>query len=250
MKVKICGLMSRRDIELCVEAGADALGFVTEYPAQVPWNLTAATAAELMRYAPPKVLKFMVTGGTPEKIARIAETARPDVVQLHHEETLSEVADTAKRLKKIGIRIVKALRVDEDGRLNFEISDINEAAAALEEAGVDALLIDSFTRERPGGTGRIVDAGAYIELRCASRLPVILAGGLTAENLRKTVSETFPPDMVDVLSGVERSPGIKDPEKTAAFIKSAHELFPNTRFMHRPGTGADYAGEGEPKPGF
>lgn len=221
MKVKLCGITTESDIELCVNAGADACGFVVEYPADVPWNLDAKKAASLIRFTPGGTSTFMVTGGSPDRVVSLAREVRPDVVQLHHEETLDDVSEIAARLKYLGISTVKALRISGTGRLHFEIPDIAAAVVALETAGADALLIDSFTRVRPGGSGRVVATGAYVTLRKNTRLPVILAGGLTPDNLYALVPAEYPPYMLDVLSGVESSPGIKDKDKVVAFVKSA-----------------------------
>lgn len=224
MKVKICGITTEYDIKPCDDAGVDACGFVVEYPANVPWNLNAEKAASLVKLVPGGISTFMVTGGNPDRVVHLAREVRPDFVQLHHEETLAEVSEISSRLKALGISTVKALRIDSSGRLNFEIPDIAAAARALEKAGADALLIDSFTRTRPGGSGRAVDSGAYLTLRKNTSLPVILAGGLTPDNLDALVPAECPPYMLDVLSGVEASPGIKDKDKVAAFVKAACAL--------------------------
>ena len=224
MKVKICGNTTERDIRLCADAGADALGFVVEYPVDVPWNLNVERAAALIEGVPEGVLSFMVTGGGPEQVVSRAEKVRPNAVQLHHEETLAEVADMAKRLKELGISTVKALRIDDGGRLKFEIANMFEAAGELEKTGVAAFLLDSFTPARPGGTGRPVGLETYLTLRKSTALPVILAGGLKPGNLETLVPMDCPPCMLDVLSGVESSPGIKDANKVAAFVKAARSL--------------------------
>ncbi len=224
MKIKVCGITTEADIRLCVNAGADACGFVVEYPADVPWNLNAEKAASLVKQASGGISTFMVTGGSPDRVVSLARKVRPDFVQLHHEETLAEVSEISARLKALEISTVKALRIDGNGRLNFEIPDIAAAAKALERAGTNALLIDSFTRDRPGGSGRAVDSGAYVALRKSTSLPVILAGGLTPGNLGALVPAGCPPYMLDVLSGVESSPGIKDKDKVTAFVKAAHAL--------------------------
>lgn len=224
MKVKICGITREADVELCVDAGADACGFVVEYPADVPWNLNAEKAAALVGLVPCGINTFMVTGGSPDRVVSLARKVRPHFVQLHHEETLAEVGEISCRLKALGIVTVKALRIDGSGRLHFEIPDIAAAAGALERAGVDALLIDSFTPARPGGSGRVVGSGIYVTLRKSTRLPVILAGGLTPGNLDALVPLKCPPFMLDVLSGVESSPGVKDKDKVTAFIQAARAL--------------------------
>ena len=122
LRVKICGLMRAEDVAACVSAGAHALGFVTEYPVPVPWNLTEARAKELIDAVPPFVTSCMVTAGSAEKVLSLARRVRPDIVQLHGDETLEETAVIAAELKKIGILCIRALRVDKTGRLRFSIS--------------------------------------------------------------------------------------------------------------------------------
>lgn len=238
MKVKFCGIMTESDIGFCVDAGADACGFVVEYPvdtssavpASVPWNLTAAKAAALVRQVPGSIRTFMVSGGSPGRVLGLARQVRPDFVQLHHKEGLAEVAEIAAGLKKLGISTIKALRIDAKGGLDFEIPDIAAAARALETAGLAALLVDSFTPARPGGTGRALAPGVYATLGKSTGLPLILAGGLKPDNLKTLVPADNPPYMLDVLSGVESSPGVKDKDKMVAFVTAARALQKETAY--------------------
>ena len=113
-RVKICGLMTRGDIGLCVQAGADAVGFVTEYPVPVPWNISRAKARELIASTPPFVTTTAVVGGTVESILQILKTVRPDIVQLHGDETVEQIEDICSALDNTGIKVIKALRIDVD----------------------------------------------------------------------------------------------------------------------------------------
>ena len=90
IRVKICGLTNPGDVRMCARAGADALGFVVEYPEPVPWNLSAAGARELMAAVPPFVTVCLVLGGAPEHQLALAEELHPGAVQLHGEETLEQ----------------------------------------------------------------------------------------------------------------------------------------------------------------
>ena len=221
MKVKLCGMMTEEDVSFCVCAGADALGFVVEYPAEVPWNLSVSDAARLMAAVPQEVMTVLVTGGTSDHIIDLATRLRPDAVQLHHKESLSDVAAISAALKPLGICVIKALGIRETGQAMFEISDPVQAADALQAGGLDALLIDACTAEAGGGTGTCVDRKLYAQIQAHTGLPVIVAGGLTAGNLQSILSDIPAPDMVDVLSGVERTPGRKDYEKVLAFLHAA-----------------------------
>jgi phosphoribosylanthranilate isomerase len=217
-RVKICGLMNEKDIDLCVKAGVHGVGFVTEFPVPVPWNLTRAEAGKLIEKVPPFVSSCVVTGGSVEKIMDIASAVRPDILQLHHQETLQEVEELAHRLGLLGIRTVKALRIDGAGRCAFEIPDPASAARALAGCGVSALLADSYTASRPGGTGVAIDIPVFKAIKQAAALPLILAGGLNPSNVVQYVLETEP-FAVDVLTGVEERPGRKDPEKVRRFMQ-------------------------------
>ena len=84
-RVKICGLMNHNDIDMAVSAGADSLGFVTEYPVEVPWNISRKRSAELVSSAPPFVTTTAVVGGAMDEIVAIAHTVKPHFLQLHVE---------------------------------------------------------------------------------------------------------------------------------------------------------------------
>ena len=218
-RVKICGLMNREDVDLCVRAGVHCLGLVVDFPAPVPWNLTRSEARRLINLAPPFVSTCVVTGGPVEKTLAVAEATRPDIVQLHYRETLQEVKELAHRLRPLGIKTVKALRIDGEGKCAFEIPDPVMAARALAGTGISALLVDSYTASRPGGTGVAVDRPIFQAIQKETALPVILAGGLNPDNVLSLVRETSP-YAVDVLTGVEERPGRKDPEKVHRFMQS------------------------------
>ncbi|KAF1085143.1 N-(5'-phosphoribosyl)anthranilate isomerase [Sporotomaculum syntrophicum] len=218
-RVKICGLMNRRDINLCVRAGVHMLGFVVEYPIPVPWNLTPAKARELIGQVPPFVGTCIVTGGSCEKVLTLVSKTNPNVVQLHYQETLAEIKELARRLKIRGIKTIKALRIDSNGQCDFEISDPATAARVLAKTGIAAILVDSYTNSMPGGTGVRVDLATFKTIQQESSLPVILAGGLNPTNILPIIQKIHP-FAVDVLTGVENKPGEKDPEKIERFMQS------------------------------
>lgn len=224
MPVKICGMTNEEDILMCSQLGAQALGLVVEYPLPVPWNLTAEQAKDLRQVIPAKVIACMVTGGKPEEIIARARQVRPQMVQLHFEETLEETAYIAKALAPEHIAVIKALRVGQSGKLLFEVAEPAAAARLIGQTGAAALLVDSGTVKRPGGSGIVVNQTIYREMAGASRLPVVLAGGLTAQNLHKMIPADLPPSAVDVLSGVEAGPGRKDKEKVSVFLRAAKSL--------------------------
>ncbi|HAU32022.1 MAG: N-(5'-phosphoribosyl)anthranilate isomerase [Desulfotomaculum sp. 46_296] len=227
-RVKICGLMNEEDVNLCVKAGAHTVGFVVDYPVPVPWNLTKAEAGRLIEKVPPYVSSCVVTGGTVENILAAAEAVRPDLVQLHYQEILQEIKELSHRLSRQGIKTIKALRIDSHGKCAFEITDPVIAARALAETEISALLVDSYTDFRPGGTGVTVDLSAFKAVQQEVALPVILAGGLNPANVLQIIHEADP-YAVDVLTGVEDEFGNKDPDKVYQFMRIIKESELNNR---------------------
>jgi phosphoribosylanthranilate isomerase len=217
----MCGMMSRRDMAAAQTAGADAIGFVTEYPVPVPWNLSREEAARLVLEAPPFLATVAVVGGTPAGMVDIAMTVRPRILQLHGDETLAEIEEVVGCLEGTGIRVIKALRVNVDtGMARFEEADPVRAGEILAGSGISAIVVDSQTSTMPAGTGVALDWDMASRMTRRIRLPVILAGGLSAGNVSLAV-EKVRPYALDVISGIETKPGVKDPEKMRAFVKAA-----------------------------
>jgi len=218
-RVKICGLMKRKDVNSCVQAGVHMVGFVVNYPVPVPWNLTMVEAKKLIYQVPPFVSTCVVTGGSVEKVLALVNETCPNVVQLHYKETLQEVKEIAYQLKLRGIKTIKALRIGNNGNCDFEITDPVLATRELTKTGVSAILVDSYTVSKPGGTGITVDLSTFRNVQQASSLPVILAGGLNPTNVASLIHETHP-YAVDVLTGVEETPGHKDSEEINKFMQN------------------------------
>lgn len=220
-RVKICGLMSREDINMALAAGTDALGFVTEYPVPVPWNISRQESAQLVAIVPPFVTTTAVVGGAVQEMVAIARTVKPHLLQLHGDETLEEIQAVCAALADTGIKIIKALRINVDtGEAQFSVRDPVDACRILAESGVAGLVVDSKTSERPAGTGVILDWSVIRHVSASIRLPLILAGGLTPENVAQAI-QMVRPYAVDVISGVEREAGVKDAQLMRDFVKAA-----------------------------
>ncbi|SEM11013.1 phosphoribosylanthranilate isomerase [Syntrophus gentianae] len=220
-RVKICGLMRETEVEMAASAGADSLGFVTEYPVPVPWNLSRSRSAELAALAPPFVTTTAVVGGPVAEMVAIARTVRPHFLQLHGDETLEEIEAVCSALADTGIKVLKALRIFVDtGEALFKIKDPVEACAVLEQTGIAGIVVDSKTSSRPAGTGVTLDWSALRGITDRISLPLILAGGLNAGNVGKAI-EVLRPYAVDVISGVERRTGEKDPDLIREFVQAA-----------------------------
>ena len=223
-RVKICGLMSEKDIRLCVDAGADSLGVVTEYPIAVPWNIDRAKAQQLVACAPPFITTTAVVGGSVETILEIAARVRPHFLQLHGDETLEEIGRICSALHGTGIKVLKALRIDiGTGQAQFSVKDPVAASAVLAKSGIAALVVDSKTAGRPAGTGMPLDWNVIQEVSAAVDLPLILAGGLTAGNVADAIRRIRPYG-VDVISGVEKKPGEKDEKRVREFVLTVKQI--------------------------
>jgi len=206
--VKICGLTRLDDALLCARYGADILGFVVGYPRPVPWNISVSTAKELIAAVPPTVKTCVVTGGTAERILNLAREIRPNYVQLHYGESLTDTKRLLSELGGDGIQIIKTLFPD--------TPELVSAGAKFCAAGVSALLLDPRTPNN-AVAGGAADLSSYLKLCGAVDCPVILAGGITPENAAGIVRQVNPP-MIDVMTGVERSPGYKDEYKVKALF--------------------------------
>lgn len=207
-RTKLCGLGTDADVRAAVDAGADALGFITEVDVDTPREVAHERAADLAASVPPFVSTVAVT--IPESVdaaVEVADRVEPDALQIHGRFAPDEVRALRERA---GVDVIVALDADERDR-----------ARGLDGVA-DALLVDSLTDEGAGGTGETHDWAATRELREALSTPLVLAGGLTPENVREAV-ETVDPFAVDVASGVERDdePGRKDHGALAAFVREA-----------------------------
>jgi phosphoribosylanthranilate isomerase len=219
-RIKLCGLMNRQDMHMAVEAGADALGFVTEYPISVPWNISRQEAAELAAAAPPFVTTTAVVGGAVEDMVARALLVKPHFLQLHGDETLEEIRSVCEQLAPTGIKVLKALRIQIDtGRALFTETDPVKACLLLAQSGISGLVVDSKTASRPAGTGVTLDWDVIREIATQVDLPLILAGGLNAQNVGRAI-EIVQPYAVDVISGVETTSGTKDARLMHEFIKA------------------------------
>jgi phosphoribosylanthranilate isomerase len=206
--VKICGLMTLEAVYAAVEAGADRVGFVFFGPS--PRNLDTSVAAELMTHVPPHVTKVALTVDADEALLEdIVTNTSVDLLQLHGSETSRHVADLKVRF---GLPVMKMISVSEAADL---------AAVAPYEGIADKLLFDAKPPKdatRPGGNALAFD---WKILRgFDAPMPWMLAGGLDAENVAEAVRVSGAPE-VDVSSGVEDAPGLKNGDKIRAFIRAA-----------------------------
>ena len=201
IKVKVCGTTNFEAALWAVQQGADALGFI--FYKKSPRDIAMKEAKEIISALPPFVETVGVfVNESADRVNRIAETCKLGVVQLHGDESPS----FCKRIKR---KVVKAIRVQDEAWVKN-----------LSAYPVSGFLLDTYEEGKQGGTGKTFDLN--LAHRAKKFGPVILAGGMKPSNVGAAVSRVRPYG-VDVCSGVEQSPGKKDPEKVRMFIKAVKE---------------------------
>jgi len=211
MRVKICGLTRLEDVDAALNEGADALGFVVDSPASLR-NLTFSKAKRLMKATRVFSTGVAVTSTRdPKHILKICTQLAPAALQLHyHTPKLIHLI----RKREPSTKLILATPVRDKSSLR---------SAKTSSHYSDAILADSPSLTGMGGTGLVNDWRLTARIRSSiSPHPLILAGGLTAKNVKSAI-EKVKPFAVDVSSGVERSVGIKDHEKIREFIMNAKE---------------------------
>lgn len=192
IRVKVCGVTRLEDACLAAELGASAIGFVF-WPGS-PRCITTARAAAIRAGLPPSVTPVGVFVDQPiEEVRKIADEARLGAVQLHGHESI----EYARGLLP---PVIKAVAVDE----RFRAESLDALPSDI------TVLLDAHDPVRRGGTGRTIDWSAAAA--AAARRPVFLSGGLTPSNIRHAITQVRPYG-VDLSSGVETAPGVKDPAK-------------------------------------
>jgi len=197
VKTKICGMTNLKDVMVAVDAGVDAVGFI--FYKKSPRSVTMKIVREIVLELPPFVDTVGVfVNESADQINNIADRCNLDRIQLHGDESPA----FCKRIKR---RVIKAIRVKDMKSLK-QLSDYS----------VSSFLLDTYIEDQQGGTGKVFDWNlAHPAKKYGS---IILAGGLTPANVRGAIQRVQPYG-VDVCSGVESQPGIKDHTKMKAFLK-------------------------------
>lgn len=200
VRVKVCGITRVEDALAAVRFGADMIGFVL---AKSPRQVSPEVVREIVRELPPVLTVGVFVNSSPQWVNEVRSFCGLDIAQLHGDETEDDAM-------LVGGRVFKVLRV--------------RGGATLDEHAYPTatLLLDTYSPEARGGTGRTFDWNAAVEI--AGKRPIILAGGLTPENVTLAV-EAVHPYAVDAASGTESEPGKKDHEKLERFLRraKAHE---------------------------
>ncbi len=202
-RVKICGITRSEDAQAAIAAGADALGFVFYEPS--PRAVSIEQAAQVAKDVPAFVTNVaLFVNPTEAQVRTVLEQVRIDLIQFHGDED----NDFCRQFNR---PFIKAQRVR-------QTSDV--VASCLRFPDALAILLDSYKPGVPGGTGESFNWDLIPE---TAEKPIILAGGLTSENVAQAI-EQVAPFAVDVSGGVEMEKGIKDAQKIQAFLREVYRV--------------------------
>lgn len=208
MHVKFCGFTRLDDIHTAIELGVDAIGLVFYPPS--PRALTIAEAQALTSAIPAFVsVVALVVNMSNDQLIELADNVGFDVIQFHGDESAKQCQMLAASVNK---RWIKALRINTEEDTPTSVRSQIEAFA---DAGASSILLDAYHKEKYGGTGARFD---WSLIPKDSALPIILAGGLDAENVASTLD--LPIYALDVSGGIEQDKGVKDSAKMRAFMKA------------------------------
>jgi phosphoribosylanthranilate isomerase len=204
-RTKICGLTTAEDRDVAIAAGADALGVIVDVGVETPREIDAGQAADLVAEVPPLVTSVLVTmPSAVQPAVRLQEQVAADAIQVHSSLAPEYVAGLGDRTDAAIIAVVDP-----------EADDVSAYAEAA-----DAVLVDTPATAGGGGTGETHDWSRTREIVTRLDTPVILAGGLTPDNVAGAI-QAVEPFAVDTASGVERAGGRKDHDAVRAFVRTA-----------------------------
>ena len=204
-RIKICGICSPADAITAIEAGADAIGLV--FYEKSPRNVTLEQAEEIMSVVPPFVTTVsLFVNSEQQRIEEVITRVKPDLLQFHGDEDEPFCCHFDRPY-------IKAVRVQADADLHQICNQYPTAKG---------ILLDSYTKGVPGGTGEVFD---WQMIPPDLALPLILAGGLNSGNVAEAIAIASP-WAVDVSSGVEASPGKKDVRKINLFVQEVERAVP------------------------
>src|SRR6185295_10334919 len=211
--VKICGLATPETLDVALEEGADMVGFVFFAPS--PRNISLETARMLGARVKGRAQKVALTVDADDLVlAQVVDALKPDMLQLHGHEAPERVTAIKQRF---GLPAMKVLAIE----TKADLAAIDAYAPVADRLLFDARPPRDATR--PGGLGKPFDWHLLENLNLS--IPFMLSGGLHAGNVGEALRITRAPG-VDVSSGVESAPGVKDPDRIRAFIRAAHACSP------------------------
>ncbi len=196
VRIKVCGITNLEDALLCVRLGVHALGFV--FHPTSPRKVDLPTSARIIQDLPVFVSKVAVVTREDEDLLKRLKDVGFDTFQLYF-----DPSDSVRAMLR-GAKLIRAMSLVQVAKMGIP-------------KGYSALLLDASTKDMPGGTGTTIDWDMARKVVEEADLPVILAGGLTPENVAEAINRVRPYG-VDVASGLEREAGIKDEKKVADFV--------------------------------
>jgi phosphoribosylanthranilate isomerase len=214
MRIKICGIKSERDLAMVVNAGVEAVGFITEVPVDSPRKISISEASRLISKVPVFVTSVLVImPKNADEAIRMINEAKPTAVQIHNALPLADM----RMIRETGAKIIKTILVSERADTKTLIDQINRFSGIA-----DAVLLDTAVGGKTGGTGVSHNWELSGKLVLGASMPVILAGGLNSSNVSEAI-QCVHPYAVDTASGVETN-GKKDERKIIDFINKARML--------------------------
>ncbi|MBN1588834.1 MAG: phosphoribosylanthranilate isomerase [Pirellulales bacterium] len=212
-RIKVCGITSVDDGRMAAEAGAEAVGL--NFYARSKRHVTPKLAQQIAAAMPPEVVRVGVfVNEKVDTIRQLVDTVGLDMIQLHGDEPARFVTELAAGCS---MPVIRAFRLGPDGAPPI-VAYVQRCLAA--DCPIRMILIDAYSQGDYGGTGKKADWLAVRELPREGLPPLILAGGLTPENVALAI-ETTRPAAVDTAGGVESTPGRKDPRRVRAFVEAA-----------------------------
>jgi phosphoribosylanthranilate isomerase len=212
VRIKICGNRTLRDAEIAVRYGADAIGLIVGTKFFSEDEVSTSNASEIVAALPPFIVSVLVTHlQSGHEILDLYHAVLPTTIQLHNEVNLSVIEEL--RCKIPHVKLIKAIHIVDSTAIKQALMISN---------CVDSILLDSRTDGRIGGTGVTHDWSVSQQIVLQTKVPVILAGGLTPSNVGLAIAKVKP-FAVDVNSGVDAPNGDKDPQKVLGFIESCRK---------------------------
>jgi phosphoribosylanthranilate isomerase len=224
MRTKICGIRDQHDVDVALSAGADALGFLIGLGYRTNDEVDPDFAKRIIRGLPPFVSSVFVTHDL--DVSHVLATCKmiaANTIQMHGAMALPDLERLRRELPR-SIKLIQAVHVDGP--------DAVKRAKAVARVA-DALLLDTKTKDRIGGTGLTHDWAISAHIVEEVPRPVILAGGLTPDNVAAAIVRVRP-FAVDVNSGVEAEDGSKHADKVRDFVRRAREAFSDGQPASRP----------------
>jgi len=223
-KIKICGITRPEDAVAAAEAGADAIG-LNFYP-KGPRFVSLERAREIVAALPPGIVKVGVfVNATSCSVSATAHRLGLDLVQLHGDEPPQYLAELG------GLKVLRAFRCGPQG-----LAPVHSYLKRCQTIGwmPRMVLCDAFQPGAYGGTGQVVDWATVANYTWSAEIPpLVLAGGLTPENVADAI-RVVRPAAVDTASGVEVQPGIKDADRIRRFVQAAREAFSSLANQRSP----------------